>query len=97
MKDLMKNIYIDERFNEMTELNKKVNHDDLMYKYKGKTPDEKFDKCGNALNLIDKIRNGETKLAAVKNDHIKFKSNLGEIKKAHKNRSKDHKKSVIQY
>ena len=97
MKDLIKYIYIDQRLNEMTELDKKVNHNDLIYRYKGKTSDEKFDKYGNALNLIDKIRNDETKLAAVKNDHIKFKSNLSEIKKAHKNRSKDHKKSVIQY
>ena len=38
---------------------KKVNLDDLIYKYKGKTPDEKFDKY-DALNLIDKIKNGET-------------------------------------
>ena len=82
---------------DIIELGEKINRDDLIYRYKGKTPDEKFDKYGDALNLIDKIRNGETKLAAVKNDHIKFKSNLGGIKKAHKNRSKDHKKSVIQY
>ena len=38
---------------------KKVNLDDLIYKYKGKTPDENFDKY-DALDLIDKIKNGET-------------------------------------
>ena len=35
----------------------------------------------NALDLIDKIKNGEIKLAEAKNDQIRFKSNLGEIKK----------------
>ena len=30
----------DKRLNEITELDKKVNHDDLIYRYKGKTPDE---------------------------------------------------------
>ena len=43
------------------------------------------------------MRNGEKELAEAKNDQIKFKSNLGEIKKAHKNRSKEQKKCVIQY
>ena len=99
MKDLMKSIYIDERLNEMTELDKKVNHDDLIYRYKGKTPDEKFDKYDNALNLIDKIKNGEIKLAEAKNDQIIFKSNLGEIKKKRKQQKKIKraKKCTIQY
>ena len=30
---------------------------------------------------MNKIKNGEIKLAEAKNDQIKFKSNLGEIKK----------------
>ena len=32
------------------------------------------------LNLINKMKNGEIKLAEAKNDQIKFKSNLGKIK-----------------
>ena len=36
----------------------------------------------NSLNyLIDKIKEGEIKLADAKNDEIVFQSNLGEIKK----------------
>ena len=58
-------------------MTKKVNHDDLIYRYNRKTPDEKFYKYDNALNLINKIKNGEIKLAEVKNDQIRFKSNLG--------------------
>ena len=38
---------------------KKVNSNDLIYRYKGKTADAKFDKFDNALDIIDKIRNGE--------------------------------------
>ena len=53
------NKLVDERLGEITKLDEKVNPDDLVYRYKGKIPDEKFDKYDNALNLIDKIKNGE--------------------------------------
>ena len=78
---------------DITELDEKVNRDDLIYRYKGKTPDEKFDKYDNALNLINKIKNGKIKLADVKNDQIKFKSNLGEIKRGPK-KSKEQKNAL---
>ena len=72
-----------------------------MYRYKSKTPDENFNTYDNALDLIDKIENDEIKLAEKKNDQIRFKSNLGEIKKGNnKNRSKEQKKKkkrTIQY
>ena len=57
-----------------------------MYRYKGKSPDKKFDQYNNALDLIDKIRNGEIKLSDAKNDQTKFKSYLGEIKKCKKSK-----------
>ena len=77
---------------DITQLDGKVNRDDLIYRYKGKTSDEKFDKCDNALDLINKIKNGEIKLAEAKNYQIRFKSSLGEIKKGNnKNRSKEQK------
>ena len=69
---------------EITELDEKVNLDDLVYRYKGRSHDEKFDKYDNALYIINKIRNGEIKLAKAKNDQIRFKSYLGEIKKGKK-------------
>ena len=75
-----------------------MNLDNLIYRYKGKTPDEKLYKYDNALNIVDKIKTSEIKLAQAKNDQIKFKSNLGEIKKGNnKKRSKGQKKSTIQY
>ena len=36
----------------ITDLNKKVNSDDLIYRYKGNTADAKFGKFDNALNII---------------------------------------------
>ena len=85
------NELVRERLDEITNLNKKVNSDSLICRYKGRTADVKFDKFDNALDLIDEIRNGKISLTHVKNNQAKFKSNLGEIKKAHKNRPKEQK------
>ena len=80
---------------DITELDKKVNRDDLIYRYKGKTSDENFNTYYNAFGLIDKIKNGEIKLDEAKNDQIRFKSNLGEIKKGNnKKRSKEQKNAL---
>ena len=86
----------DKTLNEITELDKKVDLDDLIYKYKGNTPNEEFNTYDNALDLIDKIKNGEIKLAEVKSNQINFKSNLGEIKKGSK-KSKEQIKRNIQH
>ena len=75
------NELVDERLDEITELDKKVNRDNLVYRYNGKSPDEKFGKYDNALDLINKIKNGEIELLDVKNDQTVFKSLLGKIKK----------------
>ena len=60
---------------------KKVNSNDLINRYKGKTADAKFDKFDNALNIMNKTKNGEMRLANVKNNQRKFKSYIGKIKK----------------
>ena len=72
-----------------------MDSDALIYKYKGNTADPKFDKCDNALDIINKTQNGESSLADVKNNQEKFKSYLGEIKKWNQNhRSKEQKKTL---
>ena len=79
-------------YTEITDLDKKVNRDDLIYRYKGKSPDQKFDKYDNALDLINKIQNDEIKLTDAKNNQLIFKSHLGEIKKGNNTeRSKEQK------
>ena len=59
----------------ITELDGKVNRYDLIYRYKGKTPDEKFNTYDNALDLTSKVKNIAIKLAEAKNDEKRFKSN----------------------
>ena len=49
----------------------------------------------NAFNLLGKIREGKIKIADAKDDQIKFKPKLGEIKKnKQKNRSKEQKNTL---
>ena len=85
----------DKRLNEITKLDEKVKRGDLICRYKSRTLDEKFDKYDNALDLIDKIKNGELKLTDAEKDQINFKSSLGEIKKA--NNKKDQRSKKTHY
>ena len=87
------NELVDERLEKITDLDKKVNSDDLIYRYKGNTADVKFDKFDNTFNVINKIQNGEISLADVKNNQEKFKTYLGEIKKERIKKSHKSKKT----
>ena len=82
----------DGRPEQIIDLNKRVNSDDLIYRYRGNTADVKFDEFENAVNIIDKIQNGKISLEDVKNNQEKFKSYLGEIKKGKK--SKEQKNTL---
>ena len=86
---------VDERREKITDLDKKVNSDDLIYRYKGNTPDLNFDEFDNALALIDKIRDGKISLTDVKNNQEKFKSYLGEIKKGNNKRKSKEQKNAL--
>ena len=77
----------------ITNLEKKVDSDDLIYRYKGNTSDVKFDKFDNALNIINKIQNGEIKLEDVKYNQEKFKSWRNKKRK----KIKRTKKHFVQY
>ena len=59
------NELVDERREKITDLDKKVNSDDLIYRYKGNTADVKFNEFDNALDIIDKIQDGKKDLADV--------------------------------
>ena len=72
------NKLVHEKLDEITKLDKKINSDDLTYRYKGLNTYTKFTEFDNALDHIKKIRAG--------------KISLGEIKKVNKKRrSKDKK------
>ena len=74
----------DEGFEKINNLNKRVDIDKLVFKYKGNTPDEDFSKSDNALDLINKIRDGEISLNEAKEERAKLKSIMGEIEKVQK-------------
>ena len=67
------NKLVDKRLEEITNLDKKVNPNDLIYRYKGFTADTKFNEFDNAFRLLDKIRDGKISLADAKNDQEKTK------------------------
>ena len=76
----------------ITDLDKRINSNDLIYRYKGRTGDEKFDEFDNVLDIINNIRDGKTDLADVKNNQQKFNSFLGKIVKG--NKSKEQKNTL---
>ena len=90
------NELVDERLEEITDLDKKVNSDGLIYRYKGNTSNVKFDQFDNAFSLLDKMRDGKISLTNAKNDQAEFKLDLNEIKKKgnKKHRSKEQKTSL---
>ena len=76
----------------ITDLDKRININDLICRYKGRTGDEKFDEFDNALDIINNIRDGKTDLADVKKNQQKFNSFLGKIVKG--NKSKEQKNTL---
>ena len=50
------NKLIDERIEKITDLDKRVNRDDWIYRYEGKFADTKFNGFDNALDIINTIR-----------------------------------------
>ena len=87
------NKLLDVRLEKITDLDKKVNIDDLIYRCKGRLANTKFDEFYNSLGIINKIRDGKKDLAEIKNDRQKFKLYSGEIKKGAK-KSKEQKNTI---
>ena len=63
-------------------LEKRINHDNLIYKYKteGRSPKE-FRNYQNPIRLFKNLRDGNTNPKEVLKNQINFKSDQGEIKK----------------
>ena len=68
----------------ISNLDKSVDINKLVFKYKGNTADEDFSKFDNALDLINEIRDGEISLNEVKDEQAKLKSSMGEVKRVQK-------------
>ena len=66
---------------EIENLDKRVDRNKLIYRYKGNTSDVNFGKYSGAIDLINRIKNGNISLKEAINDQYDFKSYLGEVKK----------------
>ena len=60
------NDLVDERLEKITDLDKLVDSDDLIYRYKGRTADSNSKEFDNALGIMNKIKNGKISLTAAK-------------------------------
>ena len=69
------------RVEDITRLDKEINPDNSIYRYKRPISDVKPDEFDKALNLLEKIKIGEISVAKAKSDQTGFKSNLCEIEK----------------
>ena len=70
----------EEKKSEIEYVNDLVDRNKLIYRYKGNTPDINFGEYYNAIDLINKIKNGDISLRDAVNDQYTFKSQLGEVK-----------------
>ena len=75
----------EESFEKISNLDKRVDIDKLVFKYKCNTADEDFCVFDDVFELIIKIRDGEISSNEAKNEQKKLKSSIGEIKKVRKN------------
>ena len=74
----------EESFEKIKNLNKRINNNKLVFKYKGNTVDEDFSRFDDAFELISKIKDGEISLNEAKDEQAKLKSKIREIKKVAK-------------
>ena len=78
-------------------MDKRINSNDLIYRYRGRTADAKFDEFDNAFGVINKIWDGKADLSDVKNNQEKFKSYLREIKSETIKTDQKRKRHFVQY
>ena len=94
-----------ELYNELTEEKKtEINNldnsvdrdkDKLMYKYKGNSYDVDFSEYYGAIDLINKVKDGDVSLKQAINDQYQLKLKLGDIKKVNPKRKSRTNLSVI--
>ena len=73
-----------ESFGNINNLDKKVDTDKLLFRYKDNAADQDFSRFDNALDLTDKIKAGKISLTVAKDEQARLKSDMGEIKSVEK-------------
>ena len=85
----------DERLKKITELNKKVNYDNFLYEFTGKTKDTDFNQFDHTFSFFNKIRDGKISLTNAKIDKENFNKDLNEAKRGNtKHKSKKQKNAL---
>ena len=85
----------DERLKKITELNKKVNYDNLLYEFTGKTKDTDFNQFDHTFSFSNKIRDGKVSLTNAKIDQENFNKDPNEAKRGNtKHKSKKQKNAL---
>ena len=85
----------EEKKNEIENCEKSIDRNKLIYKYKGITSYVNFGEYFGAIDLINKIENGDVSLRKAVNDQYELKSKLGEIKKGNPNRKSKTNLNII--
>ena len=85
----------EEKKTEIKNLDKSVDRDKLIYAYKSNSSDVDFSEYYGAIDLINKIKDGEVSFKKAVNDQYELKSKLGEIRKGNPNRKSKKNLEVI--
>ena len=64
---------------EILEISREINYDNLVYDFKGQTPSISFTNFGGPIYTYNKFKNGEKTLQEVEEDQQYFLKNLNEI------------------
>ena len=84
---------VKERFDEIKELIDEMNHNDLIYYFKGNTATQRFDDFNNGIEFFSNIQSDEMKLEEAKKLKNVFKPNLNEISRG-TNKSEEQKSTL---
>ena len=80
---ISKEIYdkiLDKRMDEILQMSREINYNNLVYSFKGATSPISFTKFGGPMYTYDQLKKGDKKLQQVEEEQKRFKSELGQIK-----------------
>ena len=75
---------LEERMNEILEMSRETNYNNLIYEFKGPTSSINFAKFGGPMYTYDQFKKGDKTLEQVEEEQTKFRLKLIEIQKVQK-------------
>ena len=74
----------EESFGNINSLDKNIITNKLLFTYKSNIVNQDFSRFYNALDLIDKTKEGKISLTEAKDEQARLKSDMGDMKRAQK-------------